>query len=83
VRQSVKVHYHCEHCGVAIDTLNIDQLDETELGFDCLTPTERQDIIKIDEKSGAIHVQSLCDSCIEILGLQDPLPVRRERVYIH
>ena len=81
----MKLHYHCEHCGAAIATLDMARVDEEELGFDCLTPAERQDIIKTDAEKGTIYVQSLCDSCIETLGLREPepLPVRRERVYIH
>lgn len=65
----MKIYYSCEHCGDPIDVLEVDQVDEAKFGFDCLTPEERQDIIKFDPANGAMHVKALCDSCILELGL--------------
>jgi hypothetical protein len=65
----MKIYYSCEHCGAAIDMIEVDQIDESKFGFDCLTAEERQDIIKIDPVANAMHVHSLCDQCIETLGL--------------
>jgi len=65
----MKIYYSCEHCGEAIDMIEVDQVDEVKFGFDCLTSEERQDIIKIDLLANAMYVYSLCDECIELLGL--------------
>lgn len=67
----MKIHYSCACCGDKIDTVEVDEVDEVKFGFDCLTAEERQDIIKIDKLSNAMFVQSLCDSCIESLGLAE------------
>lgn len=53
----MKIYYNCEYCGEAIDMIEMDQIDEVKLGFDCLTAEERQDIIKTDLKGQ-------CDVCI-------------------
>lgn len=65
----MKIYYNCEHCGEAIDMIEVDQVDEVKFGFDCLTSEERQDIIKIDSVANVMYVHSLCDECIESLGL--------------
>jgi len=67
----MRIFYTCEHCGKAVDMIEVDQIDEVKLGFDCLTPEERQDIIKIDSVSDTMQVYSLCDECIELLGLEN------------
>ncbi|WP_378955310.1 anti-sigma-F factor Fin [Pelosinus sp. sgz500959] len=65
----MKIYYNCEHCGQVIDMIEVDQVDEVKFGFDCLTAEERQDIIKIDSVANVMYVHSLCDECIESLGL--------------
>ncbi|MBP2626558.1 MAG: putative protein family YabK [Firmicutes bacterium] len=65
----MKIYYTCEHCGEAIDMIEVDKVDEVKFGFDCLTADERQDIIKIDSLANVMYVYSLCDECIESLGL--------------
>lgn len=65
----MKIYYHCEHCDAEIDMIEVDQVDEVKFGFDCLTAEERQDIIKIDSAANVMYVHSLCDQCIESLGL--------------
>ncbi len=65
----MKIYYNCEHCGEEIDMIEVDQVDEVKFGFDCLTVEERQDIIKIDSVANVMHVHSLCDECIQSLGL--------------
>lgn len=67
----MKIYYTCEHCGEAIDMIEVDKVDEAKFGFDCLTAEERQDIIKIDSLANAMYVYSLCDECIESLGLDN------------
>jgi len=68
----VKIHYICDCCGEPIDTLELDDIDEVKLGFDCLSGDERRDMISFDAVANAMHVQSLCDICIEAMGLADP-----------
>ena len=65
----MKIYYNCENCGEAIDMVEVDHIDEVKFGFDCLTAEERQDIIKIDSAANVMYVHSLCDECIESLGL--------------
>ena len=65
----MKIYYTCEHCGAAIDMVEVDEVDEGKFGFDCLTTEERQDIIKTDSLSNTMHVCSLCDGCIDLLKL--------------
>lgn len=67
----MKIYYSCENCGEAIDMVEVDQVDEVKFGFDCLTAEERQDIIKTDVVANAMYVHSLCDQCIELLGLEN------------
>jgi Protein of unknown function (DUF2757). len=65
----MKIYYSCDNCGAAIDTLEVDSLDEARLGFDCLTDEERQAMIRYDAASGVLYVQSLCDACIAAMDL--------------
>lgn len=67
----MRVYYNCEYCGSHIDMIEVERVDEVKFGFDCLTGEERQDIIKIDELNNAMYVKSLCDCCIEALGIAD------------
>lgn len=80
----MKIYYHCSCCGESIAELDLEQVDEAKLGFDCLTGDERQDIIKTDPSSNTMYVKSLCDSCIEVLGLDDEQQLwRRGPNYLH
>ncbi len=79
----MKIFYTCEYCGDGIDTLEVDEVDEIRFGFDCLTVEERQDIIRLDEKANAMYVKSLCDSCIEALGLLDEGMLKRGMNVLH
>ena len=81
----MKIHYQCEQCGQAIDTLEVPYLNETKLGFDVLTDDERHQLIYHDEVNDAIYVQSLCDLCIEAMGLEpkDSAPTAVAKPMIH
>ncbi len=80
----MKIFYHCSCCGEAIADIEVDQVDEVKLGFDCLTGDERQDIIKADPASNTMYVKSLCDSCVEVLGLADEQPLwSPQTTYLH
>lgn len=67
----MKIVYFCEICGALIDVLEVEKVDESKFGFDCLTGQERQDIIKVDAANGSMEVLSLCDECIETMGLAE------------
>ena len=79
----MRIFYTCEHCGKAVDMIEVDQIDEEKLGFDCLTPEERQDIIKIDPVSDTMHVHSLCDECIESLGVANEGKTEQKVSFLH
>ncbi|MBP2650774.1 MAG: putative protein family YabK [Firmicutes bacterium] len=67
----MKINYSCDYCGEPIDTIEVEQIDEERLGFNCLNLEERQDLLKYDELTNSLNVLSLCDRCIEELGLAD------------
>lgn len=67
----MRIYYTCDKCGNPIDSIEVDTVDETKLGFDCLSADERQDLIFFDAAAGSLHVRSLCDACIEALGLTE------------
>lgn len=77
----MKIQYHCERCGVEIDEIDVNYVDEAKLGFDCLTSEERKAIIKIDNSSNTMYVQSLCDRCIVELGLDRASNVSLDNEY--
>ncbi|AJQ29315.1 anti-sigma-F factor Fin [Pelosinus fermentans] len=79
----MKIFYNCAHCGAGIDVIEVDQVDEVKFGFDCLTAEERQDIIKVDVKENTMHVHSLCDKCIETLGLDEKKAVQQQINFLH
>jgi len=79
----MKIYYSCENCGEAIDMIEVDRVDESKFGFDCLTAEERQDIIKIGVAANVMHVHSLCDQCIELLGLGDEEETLQEIGLLH
>lgn len=78
----MKIYYSCDSCGEAIDCLEVDRLDEEKFGFDRLTEAERQDIIRYDSEADTLYVQSLCDACIEALGLADDTPAWAAKSYL-
>ncbi|MBP2653219.1 MAG: putative protein family YabK [Firmicutes bacterium] len=67
----MKIYYTCDCCGEAFDVLEVENIDENKLGFDCLNSDERRDILKYDALTNSLKVLSLCDACIEELGLAD------------
>jgi len=67
----MRIYYTCDKCGDPIDSIEVDTVDEAKLGFDCLSADERQDLIRFDASAGSLHVRSLCDTCIEALGLDN------------
>jgi hypothetical protein len=67
----MKINYVCDWCGEAFDDLEVENIDENKLGFDCLNGDERRDLLKYDALTNSLKVLSLCDNCIEELGLAD------------
>ncbi|MDU2064803.1 MAG: anti-sigma-F factor Fin [Sporomusaceae bacterium] len=59
----MKVSYYCSHCQQWITSFFVESLDETKLGFDCLTEKERRDIIEFDSEKNSVTVQTICDLC--------------------
>ncbi|GAB2718973.1 anti-sigma-F factor Fin [Paenibacillus thermoaerophilus] len=60
------VSYCCRYCSSQMGRLEGNALDEARLGFDFLTPEEREDIITYDS-SGNVTVRLVCDYCREAL----------------
>lgn len=71
----MKIYYICECCDAAIGELELEVVDEERLGFHCLTEDERRDIIKINKHNDTMTVSSLCDGCIQMLGLEEERPI--------
>jgi hypothetical protein len=67
----MKIRYICDCCEEPIGELVMDVIDDERLGFHCLTEEERKDIIKIDDLNNIMTVTSLCDGCIQMLGLEE------------
>jgi hypothetical protein len=80
----MKIFYTCECCEWPIDTIEVARLDEAKFGFDCLSAEERQEMIRVDAATNSVYVQSLCDACIEALGLADePRAMVAAKNYLH
>ena len=79
----MKIQYICDCCGEPIDLLEIDAIDEAKLGFDCLSGDEREELISIDNETGIMYVQSICDQCIETLGITGNAFVLPGSGYLH
>lgn len=79
----MKIYYTCECCGEAIDTIEVEEIDEARFGFDRLTAEERQDMLTFDQLTNTMHVQSLCDHCIEAMGLADDGLLAVEQGLLH
>lgn len=85
-KPAMKINYHCELCGSEIAMLDVEYVDETKFGFDCLTGDERKAIIDVDTFANTMHVKSLCDHCIGELGLDEAeteLPVQWGKQILH
>jgi hypothetical protein len=73
----MRICYVCECCEAPIGELEMDIIDEERLGFHCLTEEERRDIIKINKQHDTMTVTSLCDGCIQMLGLEEEQSISR------
>ena len=66
----MRLEYICSHCGADIDDIEVDVLDETAFGFDCLSESERQELLFFDPAQNTLTVKSLCDHCIDAMHLK-------------
>ncbi|HHU76939.1 MAG TPA: anti-sigma-F factor Fin family protein [Firmicutes bacterium] len=58
----MKVTYICDLCGFPQETVEIGEVDLEKLGLHTLTPEEREDIIKYNEKQGLL-LYTICSDC--------------------
>jgi hypothetical protein len=61
----MSVNYICRHCSMQIGTIE-QQVDESQLGLNSLTPEERKDIITYNQ-NGDLTLKVVCDYCKEAL----------------
>jgi hypothetical protein len=66
----MKVTYVCDRCGAIIGCLNLNEAELEQMDMDPLTVDLRQDIIKSTE-TGGLFVYSLCDDCVDTMGLHE------------
>lgn len=59
----MRLIYICDECGRYIDEIELGNLNETRLGFDVLTPEEKQDLVHLDWGRQVGTVRAICDSC--------------------
>ena len=69
----MQIYYICERCGEIIAIINVNTDEQEEESMRYLTHNELQDIIKIDLAHEVIHVLSLCEECISLIGKADHL----------
>lgn len=70
------VRYKCNYCGTEIGRIEQAELDSVRLGFDSLTPEERESIITYNQ-TGDIEVSITCDYCNEALQQHPELALLR------
>lgn len=54
--------YQCRHCSQLIGKLEEQMIESSLLGFDQLTPKEKQEMIEY-KSNGDVHVYAICDHC--------------------
>ena len=60
----MRLIYICDRCANYIDEIEINALDEIQLGFDILTKEEREDLVHLDWERQVGTVKSICDVCL-------------------
>lgn len=63
----MKLMYYCEYCHRLVDTLEVEHLDETALGFDILSPEERKELLQWSKNGRVGFVKIICEDCEENL----------------
>lgn len=59
----MRLIYICDECGRYIDEIELGNINETRLGFDVLTPEEREDLVHLDWDRQVGTVRAICESC--------------------
>ncbi|PKM90067.1 MAG: DUF2757 domain-containing protein [Firmicutes bacterium HGW-Firmicutes-12] len=59
----MRLIYICDECGRYIDEIEMGIINEDRLGFDVLTPEEREDLVHLDWNRQVGTVRAICDSC--------------------
>lgn len=59
----MRLIYICESCGRYIDEIEMNHINESRLGFDVLTPEEKDDLIHLDWSRQVGTVMAICDLC--------------------
>lgn len=63
----MRLLYLCERCEKFIEELDVDVVDETQLGFDMLTGEEKEELVHLNWERGVGTVKTICDDCYLIL----------------
>ena len=66
----MKLEYICRYCRSFVGAIEQGEWSDQELGFDLLTPEEREDIITSDIEGNQV-VKVTCESCQQVLE-KDP-----------
>lgn len=64
----MSLEYVCRYCNTSLGRLEQGNLTEAQLGFDQLTPEEREDIIT-NSIDGNQQVNVVCESCQQMLEM--------------
>ncbi len=62
----MSIVYKCRHCGHTIGKLDHQVVTTSMLGWDKLTPQDKQRMIQYKE-NGDVHIQSICENCEDSL----------------
>ena len=60
----MRLIYICDRCAKYIDEIEMNALDEVQLGFDILTEEEREDLVHLDWERQVGTVKAICDACL-------------------
>lgn len=58
--------YRCRHCGHVIGELKHQVVSTSMLGWDRLSPQDKQQMIQYKE-NGDVHILSICENCEDSL----------------
>ncbi len=63
----MSIVYKCRHCGHVIGKLDQQIVSTSMLGWDQLTPQEKQRMIQYKD-NGDVHIIAICENCEDSLG---------------
>ncbi|MDU4961223.1 MAG: anti-sigma-F factor Fin [Sporomusaceae bacterium] len=79
----MRLIYICSQCGAEFERLYVRELDESAFGFDSLDAEQRRQLLHFDPQQNSLTVQSLCDRCVEELGLEEEKEAPAARHWLH